>query len=516
MLKYVKAYPAATATHQGTSTPGYLARLPPHPGGCQEQGQGQSMRKSEDDPYHDAAFLQHILNSLPTGIFFCDKDLVVRYINDAYATYLGVLPEEILGKPITDFIPDSRAPFVTSTGKAEMGDLRVFKDEDGERIIVVNRLPLRYSDQGTGMLSQVLFSSREEFNATQRRIENLDKRLAAYARRIKIALSPDYTLQSIIGTSPAIQELRSCLVRYAQMDSPVLILGATGTGKELAANALHCEGLRKEGPFVSINCAAIPAELFESELFGYAPGAFSGAHKNGKVGQIELADKGTLFLDEIGDIPMPAQAKLLRVLENRTLQRIGSSEQRAVDFCLVSATNSNLKAMIAERAFREDLYYRISPLILNVPTLHERTEDIPLLVAHLLRRMKRENVQVTQSALATLSLYCWPGNVRELRNVVVRALSHCQNNVIDMGDLPPELLTNFGTCSAEEYRQTPTTNLPAMLANNELRLITLTLQEQKWNVSRSAKILGIARATLYEKLKKYGITRENCHRLPHP
>ncbi|MDR0238749.1 MAG: sigma 54-interacting transcriptional regulator, partial [Deltaproteobacteria bacterium] len=296
-----------------------------------------------------AKFFERILNSLTTGIFVCgneESNYIVHFINDAYACYLGVPREEILGRPITDFIPDTRAPFVTSTGLAEMGDLRTLKGANGERFIIVNRLPFKDDHHTVGMLSQTLFGSREEFDVVIKRVEYLDKKIASDARRIKSALSPHYTLSSIQGESKAIRQFREHLVRCAQADSPVLVCGATGTGKELAANALHCESSRHDGPFVSINCAAIPKELFESELFGYAPGAFSGAHKDGKVGQIELADRGTLFLDEIGDTPLPAQAKLLRVLENRTLHRLGSSQPRTVDFRLVAATNRDINAMI--------------------------------------------------------------------------------------------------------------------------------------------------------------------------
>lgn len=469
-------------------------------------------------------FLNLILNSLTTGIFVCDgDDYIVRYINRAYAQYLGLSQEEIIGRPITDFIPDSRAPFVTSTGLPEMGNVRTLKGKDGDRVIVVNRLPLKQGDKTIGMLSQTLFDSRKEFDAVARRIEYLDTKVASYAQRMKSALSPKYTLQSIIGQSAAIKRFREHLTRFARIDSPVLILGATGTGKELAAGAIHCESERSECPFVSINCAAIPKELFESELFGYAPGAFSGAHKDGKVGQIELADQGTLFLDEVGDTPLPAQAKLLRVLENGTLYRVGSTRPRTVDFRLVAATNRDLKAMIAEGAFREDLYYRLSPLILQVPTLHERQSDIPLLVKHLLKRMGREDIRVSKSALEALCTYCWPGNVRELRNVLIQALSLSRNHIIDMGDLPPKILSDYVSCSSEPPKTTKapaaedagdagdaeekSSSLSSMLANNELRLIVLTLQEYNWNVSKSAKTLGIGRATLYEKLKKYGISR---------
>ena len=466
-------------------------------------------------------FFELVLNSLTTGVYICDNDFVVHFINQAYADYLDQPREAVMGRPITDFIPDSRASFVTRTGLPEIGNIRTFKHPEGDRVVVVNRLPLKHGSETIGMLSHILFNSREEFDAVNKRVNYLDKKLTAYVNRIKSALSPRYSLQSIIGDSEAIKRFRSHLLRYAGTNSPVLILGATGTGKELAANALHCESARREGPFVSINCAAIPKELFESELFGYAPGAFSGAHKDGKVGQLELADLGTLFLDEVGDTPLPAQAKLLRVLENCSLYRVGSTQPRSVDFRLVAATNRDLKAMIAQGSFREDLYYRLSPLILNVPPLHQRQGDIPLLVRHILGHMSHGKVTVTGSAMQAMSTYCWPGNIRELRNVLTSAMSLSRDQVIDIGDLPPELLSDYGSCPlpldegqpvtrATDEEGALATSLPTMLANNERRLIILTLQEYSWNVAKSARMLGISRATLYEKLKKYGITRNNC------
>ena len=467
------------------------------------------------DTENKELLLERILNSLTTGVFVTDEHYIVRFINDAYAHYLNATVDEVLGRPITDFIPDSRAPQVTATGQAEMGELRSFKGPNGEeRVIVVNRLPFMDGDRIAGMLSYTLFSSREEYNVVAQRISYLDNKINSYKRRIQSALSPKFSLQSILGEGRAIAHFRNLLVRYAQVDLPVLVTGATGTGKELAANALHCESPRKEGPFVSINCAAIPKELFETELFGYAPGAFSGAHKDGMVGKIELADKGTLFLDEVGDTPLEAQAKLLRVLEDHVLYRVGSSQPRNVNFQIISATNRDLRVMIREGTFREDLYYRINSLTLNVPSLYDRREDIPLLVEHLLKRLGRDNVKVTDSAMSLLQEHCWPGNIRELRNAIIRALSLCRGNLIEMGDLPHEIINDFGECPVPSSQTAPAQiSLQSMLSNNELRIIILTLQEHNWNVSQSARRLGISRATMYEKLKKFNVTRENCSRL---
>jgi len=446
--------------------------------------------------------LELAMSSLPTGLFICDRDGIIRFINDAYAHYLHLRPEDALGRPITDFIADSGIPSVIASGEAELGAWRQFPGS--ETTLLVNRIPLRDErGQVIGALSMTLFDTPEQVKALLRRVEVLDRKVNAYARRIKSVLTANYTVDSILGVSPAIAAFKSYLLRYARTDSPVLILGATGTGKELAASAIHTASRRQDGPFVSINCAAIPKELFESEVFGYVPGAFSGAHKDGKVGQIELADQGTLFLDEVGDLPLHAQVKLLRVLEEKKLSRLGSSQPRAVDFRLVAATNRDLKSMIAAGAFREDLYYRINPMILHLPPLNERVEDIPLLVRDMLNRLGGEGVECTDSALDVLMRYGWPGNIRELRNVITRALSLCQNGRITVADLPPELRHQAVAADSGGTGS----RLQSVVHTSEAQTILTALHEQKWNVARTARTLGVSRATLYEKMRKFGIRR---------
>lgn len=448
--------------------------------------------------------LQLALSSLPTGLFICDRHGIVRFINDAYAHYLHLRPDDAVGMPITSLIPDSGIPAVLASGEAHYGALRKFQHNGSEVTLLVNRMPIR-DEQGqtVGALSLTLVDTPEQIQSLLQQVETLDKKVHSYARRIKSALTANYSIDSIIGASEAICSCKSYLLRYARTDSPVLLLGATGTGKELAASALHMASPRCEGPFVSLNCAAIPKELFESEIFGYAPGAFSGAHKDGKIGQIELADEGTLFLDEIGDLPQHAQVKLLRVLEEKSLTRLGSSQPRQVNFRLVAATNCDLQGMIKAGTFREDLYYRINPMTLHLPPLCERSGDIPLLIRDILERMGNTGIVCTDSAMQVLTHYQWPGNIRELRNVMLRALSLCQNQQITLADLPPELHRQ-----ARLYEQQGTSNkLQAIVQGSESHTICTTLEEHGWNVAQSARSLGISRATMYEKMKKCGITR---------
>lgn len=448
---------------------------------------------------HLDTLLELAMCSLPTGLFICDRDGIIQFINEAYASYLRIRPEEATGRHITELIPDSRIPAVIASGEPELGAWRQL--HSGETNLLVNRIPL-HGPKGdvVGAVSMTLFDTPEQMKTLLQQVETLDRKVHSYARRIKSALTPNYTLDSILGKSPAIMQFKSYLQCYAKTDSPVLILGATGTGKELAASAIHTSSNRPEGPFVSINCAAIPKELFESEVFGYMPGAFSGAHKDGKVGQIELADQGTLFLDEVGDLPLHAQVKLLRVLEEKRLCRLGSTRPRSVDFRLVAATNRDLKEMIAAGTFREDLYYRINPMTLVLPPLRERTEDIPLLVRNILDRMGGEDVQCTEGAMSVLLRHSWPGNIRELRNIIIRALSLCKNRQITSADFPQEMRHTFSP-PAESGK------LQHIVRDNEARIILAALNENGWNIARTARSLGISRANIYEKMNRFNIKR---------
>ena len=451
-----------------------------------------------------------ICQNIPTGLIFCDTDCIIRFINQPYAEYLGVDPKDAIGQLITDLIPDSRLWRVMASGQAEMGDKCELPTKTGIRTIVVNRLPVRAPD-GTvvGAISQSLFGDANELKQVAQRIVQLEKKVDLYSLKIGSALSAKYSLANIHGQSAAIVGAKELVKHYAQSDSPVLIVGPTGTGKELFCHALHQESPRSSHPFVSINCAAIPPDLVESELFGYAPGAFTGARKEGKIGFLELADKGTLFLDEIGDMPLSAQAKVLRVLEDKLVCRVGSTKPHSVDFRLVVATNRDLKDMFRSGTFREDLYYRFSAMTINVPALCERIEDIPILIRHILDRIGQAHVTCSRDAMSALLSYHWPGNVRELKNVVERALSMCKDGVIDVGDLPPSSSTQRPRHLSQSLLSPrhAKTSLSQLREENEKILLLTVLEENRWNIARCAKSLSISRATFYEKLNKYQLSR---------
>lgn len=316
---------------------------------------------------------------------------------------------------------------------------------------------------------------------------------------------------TLVGQSPAMRKLFSVIERVAPTDASVLITGATGTGKELAARAIHDLSSRHEGAFVDINCSAIPETLIEAELFGHQRGTFTGAHEN-RSGLFEKASGGTLFLDEVDALNLSAQAKLLRVLQERTVRRIGARANIAIDVRIISATNCDLSQAVASGRFRPDLYYRLRVLPLHLPELCTRTGDITLLVDHFLRmkseRQGRTTVpRFTAEAMRTLNDYPWPGNVRELENVIEYALALGNGDELGVEDLPLELSESRVQSNSEDFRELLQAymNDAVPLAEIEKRYILSVLQQFGGNQVRAAAALGIDRSKLYRRLKQYGV-----------
>ena len=321
---------------------------------------------------------------------------------------------------------------------------------------------------------------------------------------LKKRLGEQFDFGNIIGRSPAMQKVFETLSLVAPSDATVLINGASGTGKELIAGALHHNSSRKKGPFIKVNCAALHENLLESELFGHEKGAFTGADSQ-RLGRFELADGGTLFLDEIGDMSMQTQAKILRVLQERELERLGGSKTVAVDVRMVAATHKNLTAMVEEGSFRQDLFFRLSVVPIELPPLRERTEDIPVLADYFLQRYARKNKKDIRGfhpqTLVLLARYSWPGNIRELENTIERAVILCLGEQITPKELPPQMLPDDFKPSGE-----PAVSPSGLtLKDVEREAIRATLEQAGGNKSQSAKLLGIARQTLLNKIKEYGL-----------
>jgi DNA-binding NtrC family response regulator len=350
-------------------------------------------------------------------------------------------------------------------------------------------------------------------SAMEVKVEKAIQRLGLEAENKRLKAELDHHFGQLIGGSPPMRRVFDLIHRVGQTSTPVLVLGESGTGKELAAREVHQRSKRAHGPFVTVNCAALAEGVLESELFGHEKGAFTGATQQ-KRGKFELADGGTLFLDELGEIPLATQVKLLRFLQEKELERVGGSKVMKVDVRVVAATNRNLKEMIEKGTFREDLFYRINVITIDMPALRTRREDIPVLVDSLLER-HQENTglrgTIADEVLSLFQIYEWPGNVRELENVLERALVLADDDgsgirKITGQDLPTEIQGGEGDSTAQkEYLEA--TGLSARIERIEREIIRKALQEANWNQTQAAKVLHLKRSSLQYKMKKYELNR---------
>ena len=443
-----------------------------------------------------AEAFKYILDRVYSGIIFCDKDSKILFMNRFYASLLKADREAAVGKHIKEYFPLSRLPVVLETGQAELGRKCSLRTN---LALLVNRVPIERNGETVGVVLQTTFQDFTEINDVMIRLNLLEKEVNYYKEGLDSILSATYSFESIVGRNKRLVEAKRTAEKYARTDSPVLILGATGTGKEFFAHAVHRASQRKNGPFVCVNCAAIPRELLESELFGYVAGAFTGAKRGGKSGKIEMAHGGTLFLDEIGDLPLNAQAKLLRVLETKRIERVGGVKTVHVDFRLVAATNKGLREMIHRNEFREDVFYRLNTMTVDVPTLSERTDDISELVHFFLESSGNGGIKISESVIQMLECYSWPGNVRELKNVVMRAVSLIEGDTFEVEHLPMEIVRFQSDCS--DSAPSDIGPLSTELKRYEKKVLAQALRLNDGNMTKTAKLLGISRSTLYEKCR---------------
>ena len=454
--------------------------------------------------------LESIVNSMFDCIVVVDKNGTITMLNEAYGEFLGVDPQKVIGKPVVDVIENTRMQIVAQTGRAEICDTQSI----GQHNTVVTRVPIIKDGEVVGAVGKVIFKDVKDLKVLARKFSKLESELEYYKEELIKVHGGKYTIDNISGSSEKIQWLKTIALRAAKGNSTVLVTGESGTGKELFAQAVHYASSRRHGPFIKINCASIPENLLESELFGYDEGAFTGARKGGKPGKFELANGGTIFLDEIGDMSMPMQAKLLRVLQEREVERVGGTKTQPVDVRVITATNRELDQMMSSGQFRQDLYYRLNIISLHIPPLRERREDIPELCQALLRKINRELhfglEGISPEAMNLLSEYDWPGNVRELENVLERAVNLMDDESFILPEhLPPGLKRAMRATAAlaenhEEDSQN-TSELAGIIVEAEKQAIYKALETAGGNKSRAAKILGIHRSGFYQKLQKYSI-----------
>lgn len=440
-------------------------------------------------------YCRQFFELLEAGICVTDSDGTIRFVNNSYAKSFRMDPATVVGRNITEFFPNSALLEVMRSGLA---DRRVPFEWEGVKAFI-SRFPIYDDGEIVGGLIEVHARDIDELERLLRRIQQLQQKVTHYKTRAQL-LGSEFTFDDIIGDSGPLQLIRKQGYNFAQGKEPIFITGESGTGKELLAHALHAASGRSEEPLVRVNCAAIPAELMEAELFGYEEGSFTGSKKGGRIGKFELADRGTIFLDEIGELPLLTQAKLLRVLERNEIQKIGKSEPIYSNFRLIAVTNRNLSEMVQQGLFRADLYHRLNILHLQMPPLRDHTEDIPQLVQHLLlqlvRSTLRRDVTISDAALKTLLLYHWPGNVRELKNVLTFALYSMEAdcNTIEVRHLPSNLTNRMSTAL-------PSAEKPKKRKHWSSSDILDELERCNGNKSRAARNLGISRTDLYNKLK---------------
>ncbi len=444
-------------------------------------------------------------SELSEGLLIVDREARIVWMNEQYPHHLNIPdPASVIGRPVEEVIPNSLMRQVVTTGQPIMLDIMEF----GAESFVVMRLPVRdEAGEIIGGFGVVVFDDPRQLAPIVSRFQNLRHELADTRRKLDEARRTKYTFASFVGASPACLSVKDQARRAARASSPVLIIGETGTGKELLAQAIHSASPRANAPFVAVNIAAIPETLLESEFFGVAPGAYTGADRKGRSGKFELAQGGTLFLDEIGDMSPSLQAKLLRALQEKEIEPVGSNRLIQVDVRIIAATSRKLQQEVDEGRFRADLFYRLNVMTLQVPPLRERLEDLPIIAESLAdgvaRRLGEPPRSLTPQALAYLARHTWPGNVRELANVLERGLLMSDADSLEREDFE-RILPGLEARSAPAPTGRPRT-LEEVQQEAEREAILAAIVAASGNKAQAARNLGISRASLYEKISALGI-----------
>jgi len=444
-----------------------------------------------------------VLNNILNGVLITDPEGRVIFFSETYGKFLGMDPKAKIGKHCTEVIENTRMHIVSDTGIPEVNHPHRIQGRD----MVVQRLPIRIDGKMVAVFGQVMFEDVKDVEILAKKLSFLESKVKLYEKELESLRSSKYSFRNIIGKSPGMVEVKKAAERAARVNSPVLIMGDSGTGKELFAHAIHRSSDRHKFPLVRLNCAAIPKDLLEAELFGYEPGAFTGAGKKGKPGKFELAHKGSIFLDEISELPLEMQPKLLRILEEKEVERVGGTQVTKCDFRLIVATHEDLEKCVKQGKFRSDLFYRLNVIPLVIPPLRERKEDIALLADHFVQTLKKEfctNVTtISPEVLRIFEHYEWPGNVREMSNIIERILYSMDGmeDTIRMEHLP--ILFRSLTSKSPDVN---VIKLKGMKESSEKEALMQAILIANNNKNKAAKILGIHRTALYKKMKKFNIS----------
>jgi PAS domain S-box-containing protein len=441
-----------------------------------------------------------VVNTLRDGLMIVDERGIIVSVNDALERITGYSRAELIGNDCSilncDVCKNIRANgggerCSLFAGQTVKGRQCVIVRKDGSIMHALKSACLLNDDNGERIGAVETITDITEL------IEK-ENQIAAYERQLR----SDDGFCGLIGTSPAMRRVFDLIANASQSDAPVIILGESGTGKELAAQAIHQIGARPGKPFVKVNCAAFTESLLESELFGHVRGAYTGAYR-GRAGRFEAADGGDIFLDEIGDLPLATQIKLLRVLEEKIIERVGDATPVPVDVRIISASNRNLPELIRKGAFREDLFFRINVIPILLPPLRERREDIPLLAEHFFQKIGLKNRKPIQGigddTMACLMAYAWPGNVRELKSAFEYAFVTCQEHMIRPRHLPPNLQHSIAGLQAPAAR--------SAFDRQEIQRMELieALDAAEGNQSKAADLLGVTRVTIWNRMRRFGV-----------
>ncbi|HDR7354503.1 PAS domain S-box protein [Bacillus cereus] len=471
----------------------------------------ESKRKSIQSLESIISRYESALNLLSECILGVNEQGIVNFLSGSYAQFLGIDdPKEAIGKHCTEVVENTRMHIIVKTGQMEIGHIQRISN----RNIIATRIPIIKEGKIIGAIGKIMFHDIQQFKALGDQISEMESKLSYYQTELQRLQEGRLSFQSIIGESAKMKEVKMMALKVSKSRSTVLIRGESGTGKELFAHAVHRASPRASGTFIRLNCAAIPRELLEAELFGYEEGAFTGAKKGGKPGKIELADKGTLFLDEIGDMSLDMQVKLLRVLQEKEIERIGGTKIQKVDVRFIAATHRNLREMVQRGEFREDLYYRLNVFEIDIPPLRERKEDMIHITEFLIKKLNGElgsNVLSLDKRVRDIFMeHDWPGNIRELENVLERAMNVIEGMIIQVYHLPAYLRKkdleeelNHEIFTMDQEKHEMSYLLQAEVESAEKRAITRALEKTAGNVKEAAELLGIHRASLYRKIEKY-------------
>ncbi|NMG49486.1 PAS domain-containing protein [Azoarcus communis] len=444
------------------------------------------------------------LDTLCEGTIVVDGDARIVWINDRYARRFGLdSPDQAIGREVEAIIPNSQMRAVVESGQPILLDIL----DAGSETFIVTRLPLKDDDgKVIGAVGFALYDQSRPLQPFYARLGKLQQELQHARQRLAEARQAKYTFSNFVGTSPAAMELKRAARRAAATDAPVLLLGETGTGKELIAHAIHASSHRAARPFIGINVSAVPESLLETEFFGAVAGAYTGADRKGRLGKFQLAEGGTLFLDEIGDMPLAVQSKLLRVLQEQELEPVGSDKVVPIDVRVIAATSIDLVRAVDEGRFRADLYYRLGVLPLTLPPLRDRLQDLELLCEHILEDIARRNDQpqrdLASDVLPLLAQQSWRGNIRELRNVLEQAVMSSDRPRLQASDFRGLRHTARAPASPSKNE---VSSLEEAMNRHEAQLIRTALERSGGNATLAAKVLGIGRATLYRKLQTHNI-----------